>query len=242
MEDNINRKKSNSLIPLNPAEQLVAPDRIAVEEALLTEIKALDPDDYQHLKTPLGGTTFIQVNDPVDGDKAERELHLIPLAYRKNRRFFIKKGDETGSGAPPACVSYDNAWGEGDPGGDCASCPYSQAGSGNGRGSACEARLDLYFLRQGRAMPEGFSFSPSSARAIMPTLLAVRGTGMLLHTFLLRLKFKEATAGGKKFAVAELTVVGRLQPEEVRFAERASQIIQGKLDAKMAAWSATRQQ
>lgn len=217
-------------------------NQTAIEDELLEEIKRLDPDGYQRLKTPLGGTTYIQVADPIEGDRAEKELVINPLAYRKSRRRFNRSVDESGGGVPPDCAAYDGISGAGDPGGVCATCPFSQPGSGrSGKGQACEERLDVYFLRQGRAIPEVFSFSPSSARAIMPTVLAIRGSGVPLHVFLLKLRFREASSGGKRFAVAELTVAGKLDPEQMGFAERASRIIQDKIEAKMAAWSANKE-
>lgn len=231
-------KNSDALV-VSPVESVSV--TTVIEDELLAEIERLDPDDFLRLKTPLGGSTFIEISDPVEGSRAEKELVINVLAHRKNRRWFSKTGEESDVGVPPDCTAYDGLLGQGDPGGFCANCRLSRPGSkGNGNAPACEERLNLYFLRSGSPIPIVFSLSPSSARAISRTLLAILGTGAPLYSFIVQLKFREASFAGKRFAVAELTVVGRLQPEQARYAGQLSRIVQSKVDAKIEAWRASK--
>jgi len=71
----------------------------------------------------------------------------------------------TGGNEPPDCSSQDGKTGDGTPGGDCKTCPFSQWGSGGNGGQACAQRMHVVFLMDGEELPHLLNLPPSSLKA-----------------------------------------------------------------------------
>jgi hypothetical protein len=134
----------------------------------------IGPSDLTRIKVPAGGGQNWTIPG-IDGtDESLPALEGIIVHVERRRAFWP---DPTPSGEFPACVSADWLRGEGEPGGECADCPYNQWGSaqkpdgGAGRGKACKQMRLVFLLREGQVLPEVVIVSPGSLQPVKNYLL-----------------------------------------------------------------------
>jgi len=175
--------------------------------------------DLPRLKVPSGGGSHFEVPS-LTGIKAEAEVSGIVVFVRQGRAYW-ESDDATGE--PPNCVSRDNIVGVGDPGGDCASCPFSQFESDpkNGRGQACKQQAMWFLLLEESFLPIVLTLPPTSLKAGKSYMLALANAGVRASTVVTTIGLEQdKSAGGDKFSRIVPKLGARLDPGA---AERAAQ-------------------
>lgn len=169
--------------------------------------------DLDTVKTPAGGgTTFVVPT--IDGEEEAKELRGVIVGFKDLRSYWRTGFDESGGGTPPDCSSQDMVRGEGDPGGDCARCPFSKFGT-SGRAQACTQRRLLFLLRECDLLPIVVSVSPASLKVVRQFFLRLASHatpyyGVVSSVTLVRDKNRD----GIQYSKILISAAGRLTPEE----------------------------
>lgn len=104
--------------------------------------------DLDVLTVPSKGSTSWELPEGGGGSALEGVI----LAAQTRRTFYAVPYEEAEEGQKPDCSSSDGITGEGDPGGDCATCPLAQFGE-DGERPRCSEERRLLFLKDGDALP-----------------------------------------------------------------------------------------
>jgi hypothetical protein len=115
--------------------------------------QAMSPSDFERIKFPTGGGLAWEVCG-IDGDtESVKAIEGIVLMNKTTRVFW--QDEFSGAGAKPDCQSSDLISGRGNPGGLCATCPYSKWGSDpkGGDGQACKTVGTLFVIKPGEMLP-----------------------------------------------------------------------------------------
>lgn len=129
--------------------------------------------DLDRVKVPAGGATVFQV-PTLEGIANQEAIEGIILHVGVRRSFWE---DTMPSNNPPDCYSIDGLTGLGDPGGDCANCPFNEFGSAvrpdgsQGRGKRCKERRLILLLRPEDRLPLACSAPPASIKGIKQFLM-----------------------------------------------------------------------
>lgn len=189
-----------------------------VAEALreATGGQAVSPFDLDIIKVPSGqGAPMWMVPTP-DGDTAVKSLDGVVIAQRTVRAYWSSGIEESGGGSPPDCSSQDGITGVGDPGGDCATCPFAQFGSDrSGRGQACKANLLLFTMTEDSVIPLVVKVPPSSIQPVRKFMLRLAGfrTPMWGAVVSLTLQKAKNAAGIDYFQIAP-SLASRLSEQD----------------------------
>ena len=126
--------------------------------------------DLPRIAIPASGGLTWTIPTP-DGEVTTKELTCIIAATQSCRGYW--PGDYAGS-TPPACSSMDGKYGDGQPGGPCAQCPFAQWDSGrNGRGQACKAMRRLFLILPGTILPYVLTLAPTSLRPMSTYMIGL---------------------------------------------------------------------
>ena len=118
--------------------------------------------DFDRIKVPLGGGTKWSVPD-IDGEVLTTHITGVVIHWTTNRAFWAKGLDEGGGDSPPDCNSKDGETGNGEPGGECATCEKNEFGSAKkGKGKACKEMKILFILREEDRLPLILVLPPTS--------------------------------------------------------------------------------
>ena len=98
-----------------------------------------------------GGTTFELPGELPGETDAVKEFTGVILYHHPLHAFYRERF--TGGNNAPDCGSYDGMTGVGNPGGDCASCPLNQFGSGGKRRQSLQEQAPYLYLARMRADP-----------------------------------------------------------------------------------------
>lgn len=121
---------------------------------------------FERVKIPSGGGLAFEL--PGEGDQPEITQEIVGVVldhYAVNAYWSAKY---SGQGNPPDCSALNAKAGEGNPGGNCATCPMNQWGTavdqyGNPTaGKACKNIHRLYILREGEVFPLLLALPPTS--------------------------------------------------------------------------------
>jgi hypothetical protein len=146
-----------------------------MNEAMAEELDGLD-GGFERIKIPSAGSTVFEVpgENPNEPD-AVKEFSAVILYHHP--LFAYYKDKYTGGSNPPDCGSFDGVIGEGDPGGNCAKCPYNQFGSGENGSKACKNRRRIYVLREGEIFPLLLSLPTGSLKEFSRYIKRLPGSG-----------------------------------------------------------------
>jgi hypothetical protein len=126
--------------------------------------RGINARDLPSIKAPSGGTMAF-LEKTLHGEDNPKEIKGIIGSAKTGRLFWYKGINEGGGRKPPDCVSRDGLVGEGDPGGECGKCGFSQFGSApRGRGQACKQARQLLILRPGEILPYLLTVPPTSLK------------------------------------------------------------------------------
>ena len=170
--------------------------------------------DLEKISIPAGGAISWAVNT-MTGEETRKEIFAAIVGDTETRSYWSAEFD--GGNLPPDCSSQDAVTGHGSPGGDCASCPYSQwESAAKGSGQACNHRRVLLLLTPDSAMPVMLSVPPSSLKTVRKDFIRVAGIGVApksaLWSFTLT---SEKNAGGIKYSAVTAKFVRPLTEEEL---------------------------
>jgi hypothetical protein len=152
---------------------------IALFDERLTDGGGLPILDLPRIRVPSGGALSFRIDTP-GGEEQVKKLEGVISAYRSSRVYW--KSRAAGK-KPPDCSSTDGFTGIGDPGGECADCPYARFGSGinpdgsPSAGQACKSVRQILFLLKGELLPHLLNVPPTSVKAFEQytlTLLSAR--------------------------------------------------------------------
>lgn len=187
--------------------------------------------DLTRIKVPSGGGTIWTVPS-IEGDSPEKSLEGIIIHVTRRRAYWPSPEP---SNEPPQCSSIDCVNGSGDPGGDCATCPFNEFGSAlrpggkKGRGKACKESALLFLLRPGHNLPEVVRTPPASLRAVRQYRLNLK---VPYYSCITRLSLKaEKNKDGTPYASIVPEYVGPLDPTMADFVKRYAESLVGVFNA-----------
>lgn len=178
---------------------------------------ALTPNDLDRVKVPSGGGSVWEVPS-VDGIEATKVIEGV-IIYRATRRAYWQAKYE-GGGEQPDCFSDNGITGLGEPGGECAKCPFNEFGSGtDAKGNAndskaCKEIRQLFVLPSDSLIPIVVNVPPGSLANVKSYFLRLlraqlKSTDVVTH---IGLELAESKAG-IKFSRVTLAAGARLEPE-----------------------------
>lgn len=209
--------KEQALVRVESAYPVLAGD---VGEVLATMRENLGneqitPFDLDRVTVPAGGQLAWTVPG-VEGEEIVKELEGVILHQQLVRSYWKNSIDEGGGGNPPDCYSPDSIKGIGDPGFECATCPFAQFGSDDReRGQACKQMRMIALLRPGMFLPTIVVVPPSSLKNTKQYLfrLAAKNTPVWGVVTKLTLE-QDKNVDGIKFSRIKPEVVRVLNAEE----------------------------
>lgn len=184
------------------------------DEGLLEELDGLTPT-FDRVKIPAGAGLMLEVVGE-DGDpEPVKELEGVILHHHSTNSFYKEK--YTGGNNPPDCGSYDGKVGEGDPGGECAKCPYNQFGSGEGSGKACKNKRRIFILRDGEVFPAILSLPTGSLKEFTNYIKRLITKKKRSYSVVTKISLKKATSStGIQFSQASFKMDRNLTEEEIK--------------------------
>lgn len=189
------------------------PDIKDIQEVMESNMEGVDLK-FERLKVPSGGGVVWEVSNE-DGDyETVKELVGIIIDHHPVNAYWEK--EFSGESNPPDCSALDGMRGEGNPGGNCASCPKNQFGSDprGGKGKACKNLHRVYIVREGEIFPYLLAVPPTSLdnfRTYMRRLTSkMRKTTSVLTKLTLT---KDKNDGGIVYSKIEFRRAGDLDKE-----------------------------
>ena len=184
--------------------------------------------DLDSVKVPAGGGTAWEVPS-LEGLQNVNALEGIIIHWHDTRGYW--KGEYAGGSDPPQCSSQDCKTGEGDPGGDCASCPYSKFGSAvKGEGQACKQSRSLYLVRPGDILPIVVVLPPTSILPMRKYFLRLLSAAAPTYAVVTRLTLGKATSGGGiTYSVATPASVSNLSDTDIGAMKQYAENLKGYL-------------
>jgi len=186
------------------------------------ELDGLDTS-FERIKIPSAGSTVFEVpgEDPGEPDTV-KEFSAVILYHHP--LFAYYKTKYTGGNQPPDCGSFDGIAGEGDPGGDCRTCPYNKFGTGENGSKACKNRRRIYVLREGEIFPLLLSLPTGSLKEFTKYIKRLLGKGRKSNSVVTRFSLRKATnSGGIAYSQAQFTIDRVLTPQERALLEKLSE-------------------
>jgi hypothetical protein len=173
--------------------------------------ESLNVFDLNQWRVPGAGSTVWQV----DG-KHSPYLEGVIIHHHAARNYWPGKFGET-QNRPPACFSPDGLEGFGNPGGECAKCPYAQFGEDDSP-SACRQVYRLYVLPVDAALPVHLAVPTMSIKPVRQYLASVaRNYGMFAYQVLTRFKLRvEKSSRGVAYSQIEPELVGFIAEKTIK--------------------------
>jgi len=183
-------------------------------DALTEEMAGMDVR-FDRIKIPVGGGLVFEV--PGDGEpEIVKEFSGVILYHHP--LFAYYSGQYTGGHDAPDCGSFDGVTGAGNPGGECARCPFNQFGTGVNGGKACKNKRRVYLLREGELIPLLLTLPTSSMKPFGAYVKRLLSRGRKTSAVVTRFSLQKATnAGGIAYAQAQFSVVRPLTGEELPY-------------------------
>ena len=210
-----------------------APAELAAMQELVAEAVRDDVTqfDLPEVKVPAGGGTSWEV-PTLEGDEATKSLRVVILCAQRVRQYYA---DEfSGENNPPDCASSDGCTGQGSPGGDCASCPLAQWGSGTNGGQACSERRHMMLLKEDAALPMFLNLPPSSLKGFKKFRALLLGAMTPLHGVVVELGLTKAKSStGIEYSQVTFAAAGKLDPEATAHAAELRDVFAAMLTARM---------
>lgn len=186
------------------------------------ELDGLDMS-FERIRIPSAGSTVFEVpgEDPSEPDTV-KEFSAVILYHHP--LFAYYKTKYTGGNNPPDCGSFDGVTGEGDPGGNCAKCPYNQFGTGENGSKACKNRRRIYVLREGEIFPLLLSLPTGSLKEFTRYIKRLLSKGRKSNAVVTRFSLKKAVnSGGIAYSQAQFAIDRPLSTEEYALVDRLSE-------------------
>lgn len=182
-------------------------------EIVAEEMEGLSAS-FERIKIPSGGVTMFEIpGDNPDEPETVKEFSAVILHHHPMFAYYKEK--YTGGSNPPDCGSFDGKYGEGNPGGNCETCPYNKFGSGDNGAKACKNRRRIYLLREGELFPMILSLPTGSLKEFSRFLMKQLSKGNKSNMIVTRFSLKKAVNGnGIAFSQAQFSFDRKLTKEE----------------------------
>ena len=165
-----------------------------------------------------GGTTILEV--PGDGDEPEMVKTLSCVILHQHPAFAYYTDKYQGGNNPPDCGSFDGVNGQGNPGGNCKTCPYNKFGSGEGNAKSCKNRRMLYLLLPGQVLPMILNLPTGSLSEFANYLKHQISKGRRLNHIVTGISVKKASSKtGIDFSQAKFSFERMLNADECAIAD-----------------------
>lgn len=158
------------ILPPEPPEFPLLEDTngiLALFDEKLADGGGLPVLDLPRIRVASGGATNFRV-ETATGEESPQKIEGVLVSYRTARVYW--KAKAVGK-KPPDCSSIDGFIGVGDPGGECAKCPFARFGSAlkpdgsKSTGQACKEIRQALFLMSGEMLPHLLMIPPTSLKA-----------------------------------------------------------------------------
>ncbi len=204
--------KKNEITTTNSA--FMALKDFNLSDALSEELSGLS-GSFERIKIPAAGTTVFEIpGENPDEPEAVKEFSAVILHHHPLYAYYTDK--YTGGSNPPDCGSFDGVTGEGNPGGNCAVCPYNQFGSGENGSKACKNRRRIYLLREGEIFPMILSLPTGSLKDFTRYIMRLLSKGKKSNAVVTRFALKKAVNNsGIAYSQAQFAVDRILTAEEL---------------------------
>lgn len=181
----------------------------------------LDVFSLPRVRVPAGGGLTWELPDGTTAQTLQGTIILV-----RRTRAFWREPFSSGGGNPPDCWSEDAVTGRGDPGGECARCPFAQWGSATGpdgqrrRGQACRLITRVFLLPPGNLLPILIPAPPSSKKAVDSYVVSLLSRGLAYWRVTTAIGLERARSReGIGYSRLTLRMEGTLSPEQARWIE-----------------------
>lgn len=207
-------KKLDELVPAE-VEQFQFPVLSTEEDDLAEEMDGIYLT-FDRVKVPSGGGLLFEIpgDDPDEPDMVKELVGVIIDHYPVQVYW---ENELSGESAPPDCYSNDGKVGIGDPGGNCAKCPFNQWDTGkNGRGKACKSQRRLFLIREGEGLPIQLTLPPTSLKNFNSFVTKrIVGKGRRTYGVVTKITLKRCkNSTGIEYSEAQFAVVRDLTAAE----------------------------
>jgi len=182
--------------------------------------------DLDSVKMPAGGGIAWEIPGEASdgGPDVCKEFAALIIHAADQRAYWKKSIDESGGGSPPDCQSSNAREGHGNPGGECALCPFSKFGSAKpkpgqdeAKGQACRQIKLLFLMRPVGILPIALALPPTSLKPAKMYLLRLGSRGLPYYGTLTKFSLAKTSSGGNDYSVAQLTQGEVLSDEQLAF-------------------------
>lgn len=197
-----------------------------LNDALNEELSGLS-GGFERIRIPAGGMTVFEIpGENSDSPETVKEFSAVILHHHPLNAYYTDK--YTGGSNPPDCGSFDGICGEGNPGGECAKCPYNKFGSGENGAKACKNRRRIYLLREGEIFPMIMSLPTGSLKDFTRYIMRLLSKGKKSNAVVTKFTLKKATNNnGIAFSQAQFAVDRALTVEELALISGLTEQVKG---------------
>lgn len=150
-------------------------------------------EDLDVVKIPSGGGTVWEI--PTDeGIEPTTKLEGIIIGSKGARAYWKTSYDDPNrkKNEPPDCFSSDLLTGIGEPGGECAACPFNEFGTDkNERGKACRESKRIFLMRRDQIIPLIVRASPMSLKPAKKYMIRLLGSKRHISSVYTRLTLEK---------------------------------------------------
>lgn len=180
--------------------------------------------DLENITVPSGKSAAMWSLPTLDGeDEAVKTIDGVIIYSQDIRVRYEKSFDESGGGDQPDCSSVDAVTGQGNPGGDCATCPFAQWGSARPKadgterkGQACQAKRLLWMVRPEQMLPTIVVAPPTSLKIVRQYQIKLAGRGLRSWQVATSLGLEKAQSGdGIGYYKIQPKMLGELSQDEI---------------------------
>ena len=179
----------------------------------------MNPWDMDRVKVPAGGSVTLEIPDLDEGVRAVKSLEGIILHFSTPRSYWAHglDDDENDGAGPPDCSSTNGQFGNGNPGGECATCPMNVWGTATkGSGKACKEKRMLFLLQPNAYLPLLVQVPTMSIKALNQYMMRLATSGTMYHNVVtgLSLEKTQQRGAGNTFSKMVFRLVRRLTDTE----------------------------
>lgn len=184
-----------------------------LSEAMNDECAGLN-FQFDRISVGSGGMTAFKM--PGEGGKVKMLEEIVGVILHNHPANVYYRKAYDGSKNPPDCGSSNGIIGNGDPGGECAKCPYNKFGSSDkNNGKACKNRRMLYILQEGELFPIMLNLPVGSIRNYTDYTKRLLSKKMRVPQVVTRIELEGAqNSGGAEYSKATFKMVRVLNADE----------------------------
>lgn len=167
---------------------------------------------------PSGKSTKWEIAGLGDDSEMVNEIEGVIVAHQRYRVYWKDEYSGSSGANAPDCISRDMLTGEGEPGGECASCPFNEWDSGANGSKACSERRRIFVLRPGEMLPTILTASPVNVGAMKTYGTKLISKAQKRYTQVIsKLRLEPAVSkSGFDYAKMVISMVSPLPPEEAQ--------------------------